>query len=449
MPFPAEISNTLHFAMDYRDFLFDNKPTFNANVAQIWSMLTLDSYYIFEKAIIQNDIYKCKDSDVFNLYGQFGINNASYVPVFEEDSYDTCGLFLGNHKIYNGGKKSQIFFITIQSYYDMNSWTSNLDFGADSTSYEDVIGPSAEWINKDHHKGFDVTVNRCFPHIVDYINELKDDSFETYLYCFGQSRVAALANLLGKKFKDNYSNLKSVFYCFNSPRTVQSDNQEMLSSYDNIFYLLCDEDIVSELPLKNWGFGFYGIHYSFSHVENEEYYNSISPQPLVYYSDEVQTYLINFVNSISKTREGVFEFREPDYKNNLELFDNLSYLEALLKQQQLENFSDNKISLKSVENDLLYGSPNNYSIQLYTRPSILIGFLNSIFKEIPTLGELPLNNILKILLDYEPVMPRYTAGLLQLISYMNDHNAGIYEIYSTHSPFATVISSKFAKPVIE
>lgn len=158
--------------------------------------------------------------------------------------------------------------------------------------------------------------------------------------------------------------------------------------------------------------------------------------------------LLSFVNSVAETREDVFEFREPDYENNLELFGNLSYTEALLKQQQLEHFTDNKMSLKSVENDLFSSKLNNYSVPLYTRPCILIGFLNSIFQEIPTFGDIPVDVILKILFDYEPVMSRYIARLKQLISFMVEMDCGLMEVLSTHGPFATVITSKFQSQLL-
>ena len=442
-------SGEVQFVMDYRDFLFNKNPSFNSNVAQIGSMLTLDTYQMFEKTVIINDTYTNEDSDVFPLYGQFGLTNAEYHSTSREDSYDNCAVYLGNHKIYNGGKKAQVFVATVRGYETLNAWTSNLDFGANTEEYFDVFGQNDEWINRKNHKGFDVSARRLYPIIKDYINRFKDPNLETYFYCFGQSRGAALTNILGTLFKDNDSNIKSAFYCFNPPRTVEESDATALEKYNNILNVICDEDLISEVPLKNWGFSFYGINYHFSHKDHIEYFESISGETFDYMSPNLINSILSCLSGIAPSRDALFSFRKPNIliPEMFGPFNNLE--EANSKKYEIEHFTDDYISKNSIKAEAKTNLLSSIYVQYYTRPCIIIGLIDAILEETPTILSVDIEFIKNKFEQYKTYLSRYVVDLLPLVQTLDEESIDVetlfMKFYLPHAPLSTAIDSKFAK----
>ena len=66
----------------------------------------------------------------------------------------------------------------------------------------------------------------------------------------GHSRGAAVANLLGARLTDDYGKDSVFVYTFATPRTVRAGFPE----YENIFNIIHPGDIVTYLPLPQWGF---------------------------------------------------------------------------------------------------------------------------------------------------------------------------------------------------
>lgn len=450
-----EYSKPIHIKVDYRDFIFDDVPELNETIAQIGSMLVLDSYYKFEKAYFLNDVYHCADSDVFNLYGQFGITNARYETVVATQKYDSCGLFLGNHKLSYNDKVYQFFFVTIRGYSDTQDWTSNFDFGADIPEYYGIFGDDPYWKNKDNHKGFDATANAALPKILAYMEEFKDPSCEQYLYCQGQSRGASITNILGKYFADLNLGVKSAFCCFNPALSVANSNEEYLESYKNIITLYCREDIVSKVPPISWGFDNYGIKYQYSPKDHVEYFNSISNVPFQCFKDSTIITIVNTIEKLSSTREKYVQYRDIDNDNNLEIIKNLTKEEAIKKVEELENFTEDFISKDSVKAEM-YLDPNSllgekYCVQIYTRPCIVTGLINQILPLLnkDVIEKLDTEKLQKILDTYKPVLPRYINNITNFMTTLLTEEGSPLDIYhnimSTHGPLTTVITCKFAE----
>ena len=103
----------------------------------------------------------------------------------EIDPYDLCGFFFGNHMFYYEEKLYQIVMVSIVGYACDGGWYSNLDLGCDSPSYYEIDGEHPEWTNKKHHKGFDVTANRAYTILKQFLKQFQNNHIALkYLYIF-------------------------------------------------------------------------------------------------------------------------------------------------------------------------------------------------------------------------------------------------------------------------
>ncbi|WP_223265733.1 lipase family protein [Lactococcus carnosus] len=138
----------------------------------------------------------------------------------------------------------------------VNEWSSNFDVGADTSDYWDQANPS--WANKANHKGFDVTKNRLKAKVDAYVKQyVTAPASDQIYYVTGHSRGAALGNLLAKDLIDSYSSSKVFSYTFATPNNTTSSSAAS-SKYKGLFSILNTDDIIPQMPLKDWGFTNYG-----------------------------------------------------------------------------------------------------------------------------------------------------------------------------------------------
>ena len=104
------------------------------------------------------------------------------------------------------------------------------------------------------HKGFALASLRLKEKFEAYVAEHEVSGSEKIVLLTGHSRGAAIANILGKVYEDD-SGWTSFAYGFATPRTTTNENA---SSYKTIFNIVNTDDLVTELPLKSWGFTRYG-----------------------------------------------------------------------------------------------------------------------------------------------------------------------------------------------
>ena len=114
------------------------------------------------------------------------------------------------------------------------------------------------FLNKANHKGFDVTKNRLKAKVDAYVKQyVTEPASDQIYYVTGHSRGAALGNLLAKDLIDSYSSSKVFSYTFATPNNTTSSSATS-SKYKGLFSILNTDDIVPQMPLKNWGFTNYG-----------------------------------------------------------------------------------------------------------------------------------------------------------------------------------------------
>ena len=78
---------------------------------------------------------------------------------------------------------------------------------------------------------------------------------EPLLYVTGHSRGAAVANMLGAELTDGFGPERVRAYTFATPRTVRGQEK----AYANIFNVINPADVVTYLPLPQWGFERWGV----------------------------------------------------------------------------------------------------------------------------------------------------------------------------------------------
>lgn len=88
-----------------------------------------------------------------------------------------------------------------------------------------------------------------------------------YMLITGHSRGGAIANLVSSKVIDEKENNEGVFsnfvtkaYTFATPNTVESRGlTDTITNYPQIFNIINKDDMVPQMPFKEWGFQRYGL----------------------------------------------------------------------------------------------------------------------------------------------------------------------------------------------
>lgn len=381
------LSNEILIPVDYRNFIFDNEPVFNNDAAMMAAVIANYSYKLHQPEYsILTSKYENEESGINKMLVQFGFNNVEHVELldFEEDKYDTCGFFFGNHVVDYNGKLHQIICVSVDGYASNSAWYSNFDIGADDPIYAELGGTHSYWLNRNNHKGFDVTANRAYPEILKYAEKVnKKEYAEQIFLVIGHSRGGALTQLFGKKLKDD--NKKSVAYAFNGCN-VTTDDDSITKSYSNIFNVFSIHDFVSYYPVDFMGFKKYGKMYSYDLLSEQgnEYYNSLYNHDFNACTyDEMAELGELYKYILGSTRADMYKYREKD-DNYPEYESASSYLDAEERLESMEDdieFAalDNYVKCEIVENEdseTMEESP--YLVQYYTRPATLLRLAGSV-----------------------------------------------------------------------
>lgn len=148
------------------------------------------------------------------------------------------------------GRPATLLFVGIRGTYGAE-WLSNFNF----------LGQSLGDVD---HRGFKSAKEEVEEAVRAYTRELGADPTRTRILVTGHSRGGAIANLLAADL-DNASDSDSALapasgiyaYTFAAPCATRADNRHS-QTFDNIFNVVNEADIVTQLPLPAWGFGRYG-----------------------------------------------------------------------------------------------------------------------------------------------------------------------------------------------
>ncbi|MCJ1988081.1 lipase family protein [Lactococcus carnosus] len=220
-------------------------------------------------------------------------------------------------------KEKEIIILVVRGTNGtVKEWSSNFDVGADTSDYWDQANPS--WINKANHKGFDVTKNRLKAKVDAYVKQyVTAPASDQIYYVTGHSRGAALGNLFAKDLIDSYSSSKVFSYTFATPNNTTSSSAAS-SKYKGLFSILNTDDIVPQMPLKNWGFTNYGqirevsVAEKYEKILNFENGRSGTFEWLTghdYNNDGGTKRTLNAFSKVANGREALYQ---KDYDNNSE-----------------------------------------------------------------------------------------------------------------------------------
>ena len=262
----------IEFDMDYRNLITGSNTAFTRNLSMLSVLLATD---VYDTAYIEvQDFAKTGGSETETNFGDLlGMEDSRYVAVkgydYSVDKDDITDFYIGHKNIVYDGKAHEIIVVSVRGTDGTNEeWSSNFDIGADTTEYYRATGSShPHWVNKEHHKGFDVAANRALAKINAYVEQFVNPYAEKSILITGHSRGAAIANILGKHFEDQ-SDYRAYTYTFATPNTTTASNA---ASYQTIFNVNNTDDIIPFMPLEQWGFKKYGVS---KNICVEDYYEN-------------------------------------------------------------------------------------------------------------------------------------------------------------------------------
>lgn len=285
---------SVEFKVDYSMF-FDDNTVYKQELGVLASLLALDMYDDGWLEITDGTIGNTEETNGVSYGELFGLSDcvnydtddlatlyASEYNGNQVDKDDVSEVFIGHRLVNYNGQQREIIFLAVRGTNGTQSeWSSNFDIGADTDAYYAKTGQHPDWICKENHKGFDVTANRILNAYNEYIDNLVEEgkinnSIEKGIFITGHSRGAAIANLLGAHFEDD-PDYDSYTYTMASPYTTTKSNA---ASYDTIFNIINDDDMVTYLPLEKWGFYRYGedlvISVKDSYEDSSPFGNSVN-----------------------------------------------------------------------------------------------------------------------------------------------------------------------------
>lgn len=198
-----------------------------------------------------------------NIFTQLGFENTKFITLnaddYDEDKSDLTAFYISNKKFKYEGEKYQVFSVAVVGSRGAIDFVSNFDIGVDSPNYVLSENSHKEWVNRDNHKGYDVTSERTLKKIDEYLVQYQNKDYTTIMYTCGHSRGGAISNILGKEFTDR--KIKTFSYAIASPTCISNERN---NDYKNLFVIANKNDVVPYLPPQEYGFQTYGISYEFA-----------------------------------------------------------------------------------------------------------------------------------------------------------------------------------------
>lgn len=247
----------ISFDVDY-SLLFGDNTSYNRKLSKLGIVYSIGAYHTNIK-VTSGTSFSGDDEAMMKAFGMKDVTSIRLADYYADD--DISEVSIGHRKVTYNGVTREIVIIPVRGTdATIEEWSSNFDVGADTSEYKSLMNTS-DWTNKDNHKGFDVAANRLYKKINEYFEDHLDSSTEKIIYITGHSRGAAIANILAAKYTDDKCNV--VAYTFATPNTTTAENAKSYKGvYKTIFNLVNENDIVTYLPLTDWGFKKYGKTYT-------------------------------------------------------------------------------------------------------------------------------------------------------------------------------------------
>ena len=167
-------------------------------------------------------------------------------------SPDVAAYTLASKTLYpdGGGRPATLVFVGVRGTYGAE-WLSNFN----------VLGQSAK---DPDHRGFKSAKEEVAHAVRDYVRDLDVDPASTRILITGHSRGGAITNLLAADLSRPGDDAPALApssgiyaYTFAAPCATRAEERHD-PVFGNIFNVVNEADIVTQLPLSSWGFGRYG-----------------------------------------------------------------------------------------------------------------------------------------------------------------------------------------------
>ncbi len=217
------------------------------------------------------------------MLNQFKFQNYEQIGYRKALTSKSIGATIASKEIYLKSEKSTLLCLPIRSFSYNNEWTDNMFVGDGTSNDTRTITSSFDskqytFANKyQNHAGFCLSAMVVLNFLRQYI-EKYNITGKIKLWIVGYSRGGAVANVaaalldraineknlkeyLGKNIKCEISHDDIYAYTMGTPQGAYANQNPSPRSaiYNNIFNLINPNDVVTQVPLRQWGFTRYGI----------------------------------------------------------------------------------------------------------------------------------------------------------------------------------------------
>ena len=217
------------------------------------------------------------------MLNQFEFQNYEQIGYRVKTTDESIGATIATKEIYLQSEKTTLICLPIRSFSYNNEWTDNMFVGDGSSNDIRTITSSFDskqytFENKYHnHAGFCLSAMVVLNFLRQYI-EKYNITGKVKIWLAGYSRGGAVANVtaalldraiyennlneyLGDDIQCDISHDDIYAYTMGTPQGASEDQNPSPRSaiYNNIFNLINPNDIVTQIPLRQWGFTRYGV----------------------------------------------------------------------------------------------------------------------------------------------------------------------------------------------
>ena len=192
--------------------------------------------------------------DALEKLGFGNIKSYNYQSAADSGSDTAAYTFATKTVADKKGNPTQLVAIIVRGTNGAAEWTSNLNMGT----------------GRDH-EGFSRAAVELLTNLTVYLPGagVTADTPVKFLVT-GHSRGGAVANLAAAKLQNSQLAAGGNVYGYTFAAPCVSVNA-VRKGYENIFNIVNDEDLVTQVPLKDWGYFRYGVDLSLPHGGSEGY----------------------------------------------------------------------------------------------------------------------------------------------------------------------------------
>ena len=437
-------------AIDYREFLRNDLTTkYNSNLARFATMMLMETNG-FKLSFKSNEYKPHPDTEISRFLTQIGCENIIRTQMkadqFSYDVLDLVNFYAGHHVVDDGTQKLNVFIVEMKGYDDNREWVSNFDLACDTPSYYETTGVHPDWTDKKAHKGFQVAANRATALLKEYITNNTIEGVNNLIFLSGHSRSAATGSIVAKNLTD--SNINCLAYMFNTPTQFNEMSLEEAKKYTNIWQILNNEDIVSSLPIYEWGFLQIGhiVRYNFSEYTNV-YNNIVKTKTFPKINGDLVKIVSESFYKIVANRNELYEYR-PDDPNVPEVILDIGNRPFSTEEEANEeiedlydDFNDPEYMKKIIKMEVgpYSKDASKFQINYKTMPQFII----ALFADIICNGKDGLS-VLNILRSFTPFMHRYIVNIQEALDFILSDFANVISfISSSHEPLGVFVVPAF------